>query len=107
MLSLARTDHIQEVVEQWTAETPTLDRSAFAVIGRISRLAHLLEWTQTETDDPQSHDDEGQHHDDGDDDLDMGERGEGLVGRSERDGRHQGAPRKGHRLDSIGHASHL
>ena len=43
MLSLARTDHIQEVVEQWTAETPALDRSAFAVIGRISRLAHLLE----------------------------------------------------------------
>jgi DNA-binding MarR family transcriptional regulator len=43
MISLARTDHIQEVVEQWAAETPTLDRSAFAVIGRISRLAHLLE----------------------------------------------------------------
>ena len=43
MLGLARTDHIQEVVEQWTAETPALDRSAFAVIGRISRLAHLLE----------------------------------------------------------------
>jgi DNA-binding MarR family transcriptional regulator len=43
MLRLARADHIQEVVEQWTAETPALDRSAFAVIGRISRLAHLLE----------------------------------------------------------------
>jgi DNA-binding MarR family transcriptional regulator len=43
MRSLARTDHIQEVVEQWTAETPELDRSAFAVIGRISRLAQLLE----------------------------------------------------------------
>ena len=43
MVGLARTDHIQEVVEQWTAETPALDRSAFAVIGRISRLAHLLE----------------------------------------------------------------
>jgi len=43
MRSLAGTDHIQEVVEQWTAETPALDRSAFAVIGRISRLAHLLE----------------------------------------------------------------
>jgi DNA-binding MarR family transcriptional regulator len=43
MFDLARTDHIQEVVEQWTAETPALDRSAFAVIGRISRLAHLLE----------------------------------------------------------------
>jgi DNA-binding MarR family transcriptional regulator len=43
MFGLARTDHIQEVIEQWTAETPTLDRSAFAVIGRISRLADLLE----------------------------------------------------------------
>jgi DNA-binding MarR family transcriptional regulator len=43
MISLARADHIQEVVEQWTAETPALDRSAFAVIGRISRLAHLIE----------------------------------------------------------------
>jgi DNA-binding MarR family transcriptional regulator len=43
MISLARTDHIQEVVEQWTAETPALDRSAFTVIGRISRLADLIE----------------------------------------------------------------
>jgi len=43
MFGLARTDHIQEVVEQWAAETPALDRSAFAVIGRISRLARLLE----------------------------------------------------------------
>jgi len=43
MFGLARTDHIQEVVEQWAAETPALDRSAFAVIGRISRLAQLLE----------------------------------------------------------------
>jgi DNA-binding MarR family transcriptional regulator len=43
MVSLQRTDHIQEVLEQWSAETPALDRSAFAVIGRISRLAHLLE----------------------------------------------------------------
>jgi DNA-binding MarR family transcriptional regulator len=42
MMSLPRTDHIQEVVEQWRSETPALDRSAFAVIGRISRLAHLL-----------------------------------------------------------------
>ena len=40
---MKRTDHIQEVLEQWTVETPALDRSAFAVIGRISRLAHLLE----------------------------------------------------------------
>lgn len=42
MIGMARTDHIQEVVEQWSAETPALDRSAFAVIGRISRIAHLL-----------------------------------------------------------------
>ena len=43
MITLSPTDHIQEVIEQWTVETPALDRSAFAVIGRISRLAHLLE----------------------------------------------------------------
>jgi DNA-binding MarR family transcriptional regulator len=43
MPGLTRRDHIQEVVEQWAAETPALDRSAFAVIGRISRLADLLE----------------------------------------------------------------
>jgi DNA-binding MarR family transcriptional regulator len=43
MVGLTRADHIEEVVEQWRAETPALDRSAFAVIGRISRLAHLLE----------------------------------------------------------------
>jgi DNA-binding MarR family transcriptional regulator len=42
MKRLARTDHIQAVIEQWAAETPALDRSAFAVIGRISRLANLL-----------------------------------------------------------------
>jgi DNA-binding MarR family transcriptional regulator len=42
MIRLARADHIQEVIEQWKAETPALDRSAFAVIGRISRLADLL-----------------------------------------------------------------
>jgi DNA-binding MarR family transcriptional regulator len=42
MVSLARRDHIQEVIEQWAAETPALDRSAFAVIGRISRLGDLI-----------------------------------------------------------------
>jgi DNA-binding MarR family transcriptional regulator len=36
-------DHVQYVVEQWRRENPRLDRSAFAVIGRISRLARLLE----------------------------------------------------------------
>jgi DNA-binding MarR family transcriptional regulator len=36
-------DHVQRVLEQWQLEAPRLDRSAFAVIGRISRLARLLE----------------------------------------------------------------
>jgi DNA-binding MarR family transcriptional regulator len=36
-------DHVQYVLEQWRRENPRLDRSAFAVIGRISRLARLLE----------------------------------------------------------------
>jgi DNA-binding MarR family transcriptional regulator len=36
-------DHVQHVLGQWQQEAPRLDRSAFAVIGRISRLARLLE----------------------------------------------------------------
>lgn len=36
-------DHVQHVLEQWRRENPRLDRSSFAVIGRISRLAQLLE----------------------------------------------------------------
>ena len=40
---LARADHIQDVPRPVECRDPALDRSAFAVIGRISRLAHLLE----------------------------------------------------------------
>jgi DNA-binding MarR family transcriptional regulator len=36
-------DHVQHVLEQWRREVPGLDRSPFAVVGRISRLALLLE----------------------------------------------------------------
>jgi DNA-binding MarR family transcriptional regulator len=36
-------DHVQYVLEQWRREDPRLDRSSLAVIGRISRLARLLE----------------------------------------------------------------
>jgi DNA-binding MarR family transcriptional regulator len=36
-------DHVHYVLEQWRKESPRLDRSSFAVIGRISRLARLLE----------------------------------------------------------------
>jgi DNA-binding MarR family transcriptional regulator len=36
-------DHVQHVLGQWRREAPKLDRSAFAVIGRISRLAQVLQ----------------------------------------------------------------
>lgn len=36
-------DHVHQVVEQWRQELPELDRSPFAVVGRISRLAQLLQ----------------------------------------------------------------
>ena len=36
-------DHVQKVIDQWRRETPELDRSPFGVIGRIARLARLLE----------------------------------------------------------------
>ncbi len=36
-------DHIHHVLEQWQRAAPELDRSAFAVVGRISRLAQLLQ----------------------------------------------------------------
>jgi DNA-binding MarR family transcriptional regulator len=36
-------DHVQYVIEQWRREAPGLDRTGFAVVGRISRLAQLLE----------------------------------------------------------------
>jgi DNA-binding MarR family transcriptional regulator len=36
-------DHVQRVLEQWRREAPELDRSPFGVVGRISRLAQLLQ----------------------------------------------------------------
>jgi DNA-binding MarR family transcriptional regulator len=35
-------DHVGHVLAEWRRELPDLDRSAFAVVGRISRLAVLL-----------------------------------------------------------------
>lgn len=40
---MRRRDHVQHVLEQWRREAPELDRSPMAVVGRISRLAHLLQ----------------------------------------------------------------
>ena len=39
---MPRLDHVQYVLQQWRHEAPGLDRSPFAVVGRISRLAQLL-----------------------------------------------------------------
>jgi len=36
-------DHVHHVLEQWRREAPELDRSPMGVIGRISRLAQLLQ----------------------------------------------------------------
>jgi DNA-binding MarR family transcriptional regulator len=36
-------DHVQHVLEQWKREAPELDRSPMGVVGRISRLAQLLQ----------------------------------------------------------------
>lgn len=36
-------DHVHEVLEQWRSELPKLDRAPMAVVGRISRLAQLLQ----------------------------------------------------------------
>jgi DNA-binding MarR family transcriptional regulator len=36
-------DHVQYVLEQWRRELPELDRSPMGVVGRISRLAQLLQ----------------------------------------------------------------
>jgi DNA-binding MarR family transcriptional regulator len=38
-----RRDHVQHVLEQWEREAPDLDRSPMGVVGRISRLAQLLQ----------------------------------------------------------------
>jgi DNA-binding MarR family transcriptional regulator len=40
---MPRQDHIHRVLEQWRRETPQFDRSPFAVIGRISRLAQIFQ----------------------------------------------------------------
>jgi DNA-binding MarR family transcriptional regulator len=40
---MERTDHVHHVLEQWRREAPKLDRSPFGVIGRVSRLAVLLQ----------------------------------------------------------------
>jgi len=36
-------DHVQYVLEQWRREAPELDRSPMGVVGRISRLAQLVQ----------------------------------------------------------------
>jgi DNA-binding MarR family transcriptional regulator len=36
-------DHVQYALQEWRREAPQLDRSPFAVVGRISRLALLLQ----------------------------------------------------------------
>jgi DNA-binding MarR family transcriptional regulator len=36
-------DHVHEVLEQWRRELPKLDRAPMGVVGRISRLAQLLQ----------------------------------------------------------------
>jgi DNA-binding MarR family transcriptional regulator len=40
---MRRRDHVQHVLDQWRREAAELDRSPFGVIGRISRLAQLLQ----------------------------------------------------------------
>jgi DNA-binding MarR family transcriptional regulator len=40
---MPRRDHVRVVLEQWRREAPELDRSPFGVVGRISRLAQLLQ----------------------------------------------------------------
>ncbi|MBA2615559.1 MAG: MarR family transcriptional regulator [Actinobacteria bacterium] len=40
---MARRDHVHHVLEQWEREAPEVDRSPMGVVGRISRLAQLLQ----------------------------------------------------------------
>jgi DNA-binding MarR family transcriptional regulator len=40
---MTHNDHVQHVLAEWRRELPELDRTAFAVVGRISRLAVLLQ----------------------------------------------------------------
>jgi DNA-binding MarR family transcriptional regulator len=43
MPTMDRRDHVTHVLAQWREEAPELDRTPFGVIGRISRLAVLLD----------------------------------------------------------------
>ncbi len=43
MCLMQRRDHVQHVLDQWRRELPELDRSPMGVVGRISRLAQLLQ----------------------------------------------------------------
>src|SRR6516165_4296077 len=40
---MERRDHVDHVLAQWQRDLPGLERTAFAVVGRISRLAVLLQ----------------------------------------------------------------
>jgi DNA-binding MarR family transcriptional regulator len=40
---MRKRDHVHHVLEQWRREAPELDRSPMGVVGRISRLAQLLQ----------------------------------------------------------------
>ena len=40
---MRRRDHVHHVLEQWRREAPEVDRSPMGVVGRISRLAQLLQ----------------------------------------------------------------
>lgn len=43
MSSVAYSRRVDELVQQWARERPDLDRSSMAVVGRIERLAELLD----------------------------------------------------------------
>jgi DNA-binding MarR family transcriptional regulator len=38
-----QSDHVEELLQQWRDELPKLDASSMGVVGRISRLAQLLQ----------------------------------------------------------------
>jgi DNA-binding MarR family transcriptional regulator len=38
-----RHDHVDHVLEQWRKEAPQINRASFGVVGRIARLAQLLD----------------------------------------------------------------
>jgi DNA-binding MarR family transcriptional regulator len=45
----AVTDQVQTILDQWARERPDLDVSPMAVLGRLSRVAHLVHARQEET----------------------------------------------------------